>query len=72
MKEFLKVKDQPDLVRHSNSKAILNTNTLELNKYKQIRDEKLKLKQLAEEQEQIKRDLSDIKSLLLQLIGQQK
>lgn len=72
MKEFLKVKDQPDLIRHSNSKAILNTNSLELNKYKQIRDEKLKLKQLAEEQEQIKRDLSDIKSLLLQLIGQQK
>lgn len=72
MKEFLKVKDQPDLVRHSNSKAILNTNSLELNKYRQMREEKLKLKQLAEEQEQIKRDLSDIKSLLLQLIGQQK
>ncbi len=66
--EFLKVKDNPDLVRARNSKAVLNTNQTELNKYKQIRDEKLKMRSLLERQETIESDMLEIKSLLKQLL----
>lgn len=65
--EYLKVQDAPDLVREKRSNAVLNTNQSELNKYKQIRDEKLKLRSLIEEQEKIKSDLDEIKGLLYQL-----
>ena len=68
----LRVKDCPDLVREKQSKAILNTNHSELNKYKQIRDEKLKLRSLIEEQQKIRSDLDEIKSILYKLTGQSK
>jgi hypothetical protein len=67
MTDILKVKDHKDLVRHSESKAILNVNNQELHKYKQLREEKLKLKSLIEEQEKIKSDLDEIKGILYQL-----
>jgi hypothetical protein len=70
MAEFLKVKDNKDLVRQKQSNAILNTNLKELNKYKEEREEKMKLKRLVEESEQMKNDIDEIKSLLRQLIGQ--
>lgn len=70
MIEFLKVKDNNDLVRQTQSNAVLNTNLKELNKYKQEREEKMKLKKLLEESEQMKNDIDEIKSLLRQLIGQ--
>lgn len=66
--DFLKVKDNPDLIREKNSKAVLNTNQVELNKYKQIRDEKLKIRSLLERQETIESDMLEIKSLLKQLL----
>ena len=70
MSEILKVKDNKDLVRLKDSKAVLNINSKELDKYKQDREEKLKLKNLFEESEKMKNDIEQIKSLLIQLIGQ--
>lgn len=68
-KIFLKVKDNPDLVREKNSKAVLNTNRVELNKYKQLREEKIKLKSIAEKQQKMEADIDEIKALLKQLVG---
>jgi len=70
MSEVLKVKNNKDLVRQKQSSAILNTNVKELNKYKEEREEKMKLKKLVEENGQMKTDIEEIKSLLRQLIGQ--
>lgn len=70
MADHLKVRDNKDLVRHAQSNAILNTNLKELNKYKEEREEKIKLKRLADESEQMKNDIQEIKSLLQQLLGQ--
>lgn len=70
MTDFLKVKDNKDLVRQTKSNAILNTNLKELNKYREEREEKMKLKRLADESEQMKNDIQEIKSLLKQLLGQ--
>jgi hypothetical protein len=70
MSEILKVKDNKDLVRQKDSKAILNVNTRELDKYKKEREEKFRLQKLFEENDQLKNDVEEIKSLLRQLIGQ--
>ena len=70
MSDFIKVKDNKDLVRHKQSSAVLNTNQKELNKYKEEREQKLKLKKLVEENEQMESDIDEIKSMLRQLIGQ--
>jgi len=70
MSEILKVKDNKDLIRLKDSKAILNVNSKELDKYKQDREEKIKLKELFDDNEKMKNDIDEIKSLLRQLIGQ--
>jgi hypothetical protein len=70
MSEIIKVKDNKDLVRQKDSKAILNINSKELDKYKRDREEKNKLKELFDDNEKIKNDIDEIKSLLRQLIGQ--
>lgn len=64
------VRENRDLVRVTESKAILNTNSRELDKYKQDREEKMRLKRVIEENEQMKQDLSEIKDLLRALVGQ--
>lgn len=70
MTEFLKVRDNKDLVRHVQSSAILNTNQKELNKYREEREERMKLKRLIEDQNKMKDDLDQIKAMLKQLVGQ--
>jgi hypothetical protein len=70
MTEILKVKDNKDFVRLKDSKAVLNVNTKELDKYRQDREEKIKLQKLFEDNDQLKNDVEEIKSLLRQLIGQ--
>lgn len=72
---YYKVTDEPDLVRDSNSKAILNVNKEALDKYKKEKEEKLKIRKmldgyenLKEEIKSTKNDLSEIKQMLMQLM----
>ena len=72
---YYKVTDEPNLVRDSKSKAILNVNSEALNKYKREKEEKLKIKQavdgyeiLKEELQATKNDISEIKQMLMQLM----
>jgi hypothetical protein len=65
----MKVKDNPNLVRQKSSNAILNVNDKDLNKYKEERDQALRGMKLAEEQESLRRDVDEIKSLLKELLG---
>lgn len=67
--EYMKVKDNPNLVRQKSSNAILNVNDKDLNKYKEERNQALQGKKLAEEQESLRRDVDEIKSLLKELLG---
>jgi len=68
--EYYKVRENPDLVRQVSSSAILNTNDKELNKYRQERETRLKLLRVVEDTENLKNDVSEIKSMLKQLLGQ--
>jgi len=66
--DYLKVKDYPDLVRDTKSKAILNTDVHSLNKYKEEREFKIKLHKIVEENQQMKSEISEIKNLLLKVL----
>jgi len=73
---YLKVMDEPNLVRDTKSNAILNVNTEALNKYKQERDNILKMQKVISEHEDLKKNISslsenvsEIKQLLLQFMG---
>jgi hypothetical protein len=66
----MKVIDHPDLVREKESKAILNVDVKELNKYRQERNDRIKIKNMADEFDSVKKDLQIIKELLTKLIGQ--
>ena len=68
--DYLKVREHPDLVRLKNSKAILNIDSSALNKYREERDKQMKLNRIIEENDELKSDLAEIKSLLKQLLGQ--
>ena len=72
---YLKVKDEPSLVRDSKSNAVLNVNNDALNKYKKEKEQALKMKNVIEEHSEIKKqlektqqDISDIKLMLMQLM----
>ena len=65
---YLKVTDEPNLVRDTKSKAILNVNNDALNKYKQEREKLVQMQKVILEHEEIKKDISEIKQLLLQLM----
>jgi hypothetical protein len=65
---YIKVTDEPNLVRDSKSNAILNVNNDALNKYKQERERFVQIQKVISEHEEIKKDISEIKQLLLQLM----
>ena len=75
--DYMKVKNYPELVRDIKTNAIINVDNESLNKYKEERNFKLKVEKslkinedLQKEVSNIKNDISDIKNLLTQLIGQ--
>lgn len=76
MDNYIKVKDNPTLVRDKNSNAILNVDNAALHKYKMERDkilaEKRKEQQLIDDVQQNKKDIQEIKQLLLQLMESTK
>jgi predicted house-cleaning noncanonical NTP pyrophosphatase (MazG superfamily) len=72
MSEYIKVKDYPNLVRDKKSNAILNTDRDSLNKYKEEREYQAKIKRVVEENDKLKNDVNEIKTLLYQILGQKK
>jgi hypothetical protein len=68
--DYMKVKDKPELIRDTKSKAILNTDAQALNKYREERDFKLKLQKIVQENDQMKSDINEIKNLLLKVLEQ--
>lgn len=59
------IENQEDLVRDNESGAVLNTNLNSLQRYRAKRDKDRKMR---EEFNQMKNDMSEIKSLLAQLV----
>lgn len=74
--EYIKVKDNTDLVRDQKTQAILNINMKEYEKYKKIKNikesEVNRVKKLEDDVSEMKTDLSDIKNLLRALVDGSK
>ena len=64
-----KVKDHPTLLRDSRSKAILNTDLMELNKIKKERESTITIQTLTQEVNVIKNEFQEIKTLLKQIVA---
>lgn len=65
-----KVQEENQLYRDSNSKGIINTDISSLNKYKEARINLSKIKVIESEQNSLKNEVSEIKSLLYKLLEQ--
>lgn len=63
----LKVRDYPDLVRDSQSKAIINTNRSAMIQHMEKRETKVSIQSLQEEINVIKDEFQEIKELLRQI-----
>jgi len=63
----LKVRDYPDLVRDSQSKAIINTNRSAMIQHIEKRETKVSIQSLQEEINVIKDEFQEIKELLRQI-----
>lgn len=68
MNDYIKVLEHQDLIRDSNSKAVLTRDSESLNKYKQDRELNKKLIEVASNYENLKNDVADLKSMLQFLI----
>ena len=75
MNDYVKVKDHLGLVRDPRTNAILNTNKSEYDEYikarKKNRSKSERVEQLETDVNDIKNDLNEIKSLLLDLARKQ-
>jgi hypothetical protein len=69
IKDYFKVRDHKDLIRLKDSKALINKNNESLNKYREERDNRIKLSKIVSEHEQLKSDVSDIKQMLNVILG---
>lgn len=70
--KFLLIEDNEDLVRDVESNAVLNTDFTSLQNYKRSRKKQKKMNATLEEIEGMKKDINDIKSLLLKIIERDK
>jgi polyhydroxyalkanoate synthesis regulator phasin len=70
--EYIKVKNQPSLVRDPHTNSIINTNMAEYNEYvarrKSKSSETQRVENLESDVSEIKDDLNEIKSLLKMLV----
>ncbi len=70
---YIKVKDNENLVRDSKSNCIINTNKSEYDEYlarrKSKQSEKNKVENLEKDMNTLKNELSEIKSLLKEIIN---
>jgi hypothetical protein len=70
--KYVKVKEAEELVRDTDSLAILNTDNNSLKSYKMKRKRETQIDTMLIEHEELKKDINEIKNLLRSLVGQNK
>lgn len=72
MTDYLKIEDAPDLVKDTNSGAVLNTNTRALEAYRKQRDKLGKVDKLETKVEALQQNINELKSLLVAVLAERK
>lgn len=65
---YIKVKDHQNLVRDSESNAIINVDTDGYYKYREERERILKIKHIANQNESLKNELNELRALVNSLM----
>jgi hypothetical protein len=71
-RNFMKVTGHSHLVRDVDSNGILNVDNEALDKYKQEREERLRMNTLIKEHDGMRDDIASIKRMLLELLGRDR
>jgi hypothetical protein len=69
MTDYIKVKDEENLVRDPQSRAILNTDIDTLKAYKQRKQKDMMVNQLMQDTKELKQEMQELKALLIKLVG---
>lgn len=62
------INDQKNFARDKNSRAIINTNRKAHEQYKRMKAQNNKVKQIEDNIAELKKDMSELKSLLIQMV----
>ena len=66
--KYAKVKENPELIRDMQSKAVLNTNRSALESYKKKREKQQELKTAIDDINNMKQDINDLKTLMQRIL----
>jgi hypothetical protein len=66
--KYAKVKENPELIRDMDSKAVLNTNLTALQSYKKKREKQQEIQSAVDDINTMKQDINDLKSLMQRIL----
>ena len=66
--KYAKVKENPELIRDMNSKAVLNTNQTALQSYKKKREKQNEIQSAVDDINNLKQDVNELKTLMQRLL----
>jgi hypothetical protein len=66
--KYAKVKENPELIRDMDSKAVLNTNSTALQAYKKKREKQQEIQSAVEDINTMKQDINELKTLMQRIL----
>jgi hypothetical protein len=66
--KYAKVKENPELIRDMDSKAVLNTNSTALQAYKKKREKQQEMQSAVEDINNMKQDINELKTLMQRIL----
>jgi cell fate (sporulation/competence/biofilm development) regulator YmcA (YheA/YmcA/DUF963 family) len=66
--KYAKVKENPELIRDMDSKAVLNTNLTALQAYKKKREKQQEIQSAIDDINNLRQDVNDLKSLMQRIL----
>jgi|APGre2960657404_1045060.scaffolds.fasta_scaffold02466_3 hypothetical protein len=72
MNQYIKIEDTPDLVKDTNSGALLNTNVQALEAYRKRREKFSKVDELENKVVSLEQNINELKSLIIAVLAERK
>jgi hypothetical protein len=66
--KYAKVKENPELIRDMNSKAVLNTNLTALQAYKKKREKQQEIQTAVDDINNLRQDVNELKTLMQRIL----